>query len=150
MQSMVKDAKVIRLPRALSKEIKPCEACAIAKSHKLPFPRSSIKTTHPLEMIHSDVHFVSTKSEVGSTCFVTFIDDNTRFTWLYLLPSKAMVFECFLDFKVFVEKQFPYKVKILRCDGGGEYISKLFNDFCKKEEIKREFSCAYTLKNAKS
>ena len=55
-----------------------------------------------------------------------------------------MVFDIFLSFKAFVEKQFQFKIKALRCDSGGEYTSTKFNDYCMQEGIRREFSCSYT------
>jgi transposase InsO family protein len=38
------------------------------------------------------------------------------------------------------------KIKFLRTNNGGQYTSKEFNDFCKKEGIKREFSIPYKMK----
>nr|GEZ94266.1 uncharacterized mitochondrial protein AtMg00810-like [Tanacetum cinerariifolium] len=37
-----------------------------------------------------------------------------------------------------------YKVKIIRCDNGGEFRNKEMNDFCSQKGIKREFSNAKT------
>nr|GFB52584.1 retrovirus-related Pol polyprotein from transposon TNT 1-94 [Tanacetum cinerariifolium] len=37
-----------------------------------------------------------------------------------------------------------YKVKIIRCDNGGEFGNKEMNDFCSQKGIKREFSNAKT------
>jgi transposase InsO family protein len=37
-----------------------------------------------------------------------------------------------------VEKESRKKVKALRSDNGGEYISNKFKDFCSKEGIQRE------------
>ena len=54
--------------------------------------------------------------------YVIFVDDYTRFTWLFFLKHKSEVFTVFLHFKVFVENQFKSKIKILRTDGGGEYM----------------------------
>ena len=43
-----------------------------------------------------------------------------------------------------VENQSGKKVKALRSDNGGEYISKQFADFCAEKGIKREFTAPYT------
>ena len=45
--------------------------------------------------------------------FVTFIDDFSRFTWIYFLRSKADVFSTFQAFVAFVENQFSAHIKIL-------------------------------------
>ncbi|XP_022019415.1 uncharacterized protein LOC110919458 [Helianthus annuus] len=55
----------------------------------------------------------------GSRYYVTFIDDSTRKIW-----------------KSAVENETNLKVKCLKSDNGGEYISKQFTDYCAKEGIK--------------
>ena len=58
--------------------------------------------------------------------FVNFIDDYSRFTWIYFLRSKAEVFSAFKFFHVYIQNQFSKTIKILRSDNGGEYMSNLF------------------------
>jgi transposase InsO family protein len=43
-----------------------------------------------------------------------------------------------------VEKQAERKIKILRSDGGGEYTSAAFKDFCTREGIVHEITAPYT------
>nr|GEU51117.1 hypothetical protein [Tanacetum cinerariifolium] len=43
-----------------------------------------------------------------------------------------------------IENLKDLKVKIIRCDNGGEFKNKEMNDFCSKKEIKREFRNART------
>nr|GFD07047.1 retrovirus-related Pol polyprotein from transposon TNT 1-94 [Tanacetum cinerariifolium] len=43
-----------------------------------------------------------------------------------------------------IENLKDYKVKIIRCDNGGEFRNKEMNDFCSQKGIKREFSNART------
>jgi transposase InsO family protein len=61
--------------------------------------------------------------------FVTFIDDYSRFTWIYFLHSKDKVFSVFKIFHAHIQTQFSAQIKILRSDNGGEYMSHLFQDF---------------------
>ena len=42
------------------------------------------------------------------------------------LNKKSPTFQCFIDFKTLVERQFGESIKILRSDQGGEYKSKEF------------------------
>nr|GFB75369.1 retrovirus-related Pol polyprotein from transposon TNT 1-94 [Tanacetum cinerariifolium] len=44
-----------------------------------------------------------------------------------------------------IENLKDLKVKIIRCDNGGEFRNNEMNDFCSQKEIKREFSNARTL-----
>jgi len=52
--------------------------------------------------------------------FLTFIDDFSRKTWIYLLKRKDEIFHCFKKFKAFVERQSSRLIKMVRSDGGGE------------------------------
>ena len=48
--------------------------------------------------------------------YVTFIDDYSRFTRVYLLRNKDETFDMFLSYKVEVEIQFDRKIKMIRSD----------------------------------
>ena len=66
----------------------------------------------------------------GKRYYVTFIDDFSRFTKLYLLRNKDDAFDAFVFYKFEVENQLSRKIKRIRFDRGGEYIS--LNAFCEK------------------
>ena len=72
------------------------------------------------------------------------MDDYTRMTWLYLLKKKSEAFNYFQTFKEFVENECERKIKCLRSDNGGEYVSNEFNKFCDVNGIKRHFSVTET------
>jgi transposase InsO family protein len=78
------------------------------------------------------------KSLGGSLYYVTFIDDFSRKTWLYLLKTKDEVFSKFQEFKAEVENLTDKKIKTIRSDNGGEYTSKELVSFCKEAGIRRE------------
>jgi transposase InsO family protein len=80
------------------------------------------------------------KSLGGSSYYVTFIDDYSRKTWLYLLKTKDEVFNKFQEFKEEIENLTNKKIKMLRTDNGGEYTSKEFIAFCKLAWIRREMT----------
>ena len=65
----------------------------------------------------------------GSRYFISFIDDYTRHTWIYLLERKSKVFNCFWDLKGFVETETGRKITCLRSDGRKEYFSGQFNGY---------------------
>jgi transposase InsO family protein len=79
----------------------------------------------------------------GYVYYVSFIDDYSRKTWLYLLKSKDEVFNKFKEFKALIENLYKRKIKIIRSDNGGEYTSKEFMNFCKYVGIKRELTTPY-------
>lgn len=83
-----------------------CDACQQAKSHQLPYPKSSHVSSHPLELVFSDVWGPAPNSISKYKYYVSFIDDYSKFTWIYLLKFKSEVFQKFHDFQAMVERLF--------------------------------------------
>jgi hypothetical protein len=61
-----------------------CDACQRAKSHQLLYPVSTSASTQPLELGFSDVWGAAPESVGWSKYYVSFIDDFTKFIWVYL------------------------------------------------------------------
>ena len=129
-----------------SKEISFCQACVEGKLHKSQFPATGGKRAkQPLELVHSDVcGKIETSSLGGGRYFLTFIDDNTRYVWMYILKSKSQVFEKFVEWKALVETSSGRKLKTLRSDNGGEYTSTEFTAYLKKEGVRHELTVPKT------
>jgi transposase InsO family protein len=53
-------------------------------------------------------------------------------------------FRCVKKFKVLIEKESDKSIKILRADGGGEYTSNEFENFCISQGIVHEINAPYT------
>ena len=67
--------------------------------------------------------------------FFIFVDDRSRYTWVYFIRSKGDVFEYFKEFRTMIEKQSGNCIKILRSGNGGEYVSKAFKRYYKDHII---------------
>jgi hypothetical protein len=105
--------------------------------------KSVQRESEPLSLIHIDLgDLKQTMSRGGNKYYITFIDDFSRFTKVYLLKHKDEAFDKFLLYKAEVENQLSRKIKRVRSDRGGEYIS--FNDFCEKEGIIHEVTPPYS------
>ena len=65
-------------------------------------------------------------------------------TWVTFLKEKSEAFKKFKIFKAMVENETNEKIKSLRSDNGGEFISNEFNGLCEIHGIKRQFSAAKT------
>ncbi|MCO5614450.1 hypothetical protein L7F22_068732 [Adiantum nelumboides] len=88
----------------------------------------SVRATRKLQLVHSDVCGPMRTPSVGnSLCFVTFIDDFSRFCWVYPLKAKSDVFAIFQHYVSMVENETGCKVQTLRTDRGGEYMSERKN-----------------------
>lgn len=129
----------------VSKTLDFCESCIEGKHHKSHFSASSSRAKEPLDLVHSDVcGKLNAKSLGGAEYFLTFIDDCTHYTWVYVLKKKDEVFKYFLEWKALVEKSSGRKLNTLRTDNGGEYVSSKFEDYLKSEGIRHEFTVPKT------
>ena len=89
----------------------------------------------PLDLIHTDLCDLKyLQTRCGKKYFVTFIDDCTKYCYVYLLHSKDKTLEKFKEFKLEVENQLKTTIKVVRSDWGGEYDGT-FNAFCKEHGI---------------
>ena len=50
---------------------------------------------------------------------MSFIDDFSKFTWIYLIKHKSEVFQKFHDFQNLVERRFDRKILALQTDWEG-------------------------------
>jgi hypothetical protein len=79
---------------AIDSEISPsliCNACQLGKSHQLPFGLSTHVSTTPLQLIHTDVWGPALLSVNNSKYYVSFIDDFSRYVWIYFLKISLML-----------------------------------------------------------
>ena len=121
-----------------------CETYVEAKLTRSSF-QSVERHTEPLDLIHSDIcdlKFIQTRAI--NKCFITFVDDSTKYCYVYLLKSKDETIEKFGFYKNKVENQLNKKIKVLRSDQGGEYESS-FVDFCAQHGIIHETTTPYSL-----
>ncbi|WVZ57430.1 hypothetical protein U9M48_007816 [Paspalum notatum var. saurae] len=118
-----------------------CDSCQLAKSHQLPYPNSISVSSAPLELIFSDVRGPAPISVGRHTYYVSFIDDFSKYTWIYLLKKKSDVFHAFQNFQNLVERKFNRKIITMQTDWGGEY--ERLNSFFQKVGIVHHVSCPH-------
>jgi transposase InsO family protein len=78
-----------------------------------------------------------------------FVDDFSRFTWIFFLRKKSEVFQHLKDFKALVETQPRKKIKVLRKDNGGEYVNHEIHNICHEAWIQLQHTIPYTLQQNK-
>ncbi|GJW74104.1 retrotransposon protein, putative, ty1-copia subclass [Tanacetum coccineum] len=83
-------------------------------------------------------------SRKGASYFLTFTDDFSRYGYVYFLQHKHEVFETFKVFKSEVELQLGKKIKALRSDRGGKYLSQEFKEYLGKNGIVQHLTSPYT------
>jgi histone deacetylase 1/2 len=93
-----------------------CDSCLRAKSRPLPYPKSTSVSHAPLELIFSNVWGPAPTSVGRHTYYVSFIDDYSKYTWIYLIKKKSEVFQIFHDFQKLVERKFNRKIISVQSD----------------------------------
>ena len=125
-----------------------CSGCVRGKMATSPFSHTSgsdVKTRVPFDLVHSDVMGpIKPVSKGGSKYIVTFIDDHSRMVFVYPIKAKSEVFKKFKMLKAQVETQYDSKIRCIRSDNGGEYISKRFNQYCANQGIAHQTSAPYS------
>ena len=71
-------------------------------------------------------------------------DNCTRYCWIFPLHNKSNVARVFGKYKAYIENLLQTKIKIIRTDGGGEYVSYLFQSILTTSGIHHQKSCPYT------
>ena len=121
-----------------------CDTCLRSKLKQLPYSSNSARATKPLELVHTDVCGpINPAAFDGNRYFVVFVDDFSKFCVVYLLKERAMVFECFKEFKNFMEVRLNTRIKSLMSDNGGEYVSSEFETYLKENGIDHVKSVPY-------
>ena len=133
------------LPGLKSSKLEFCEHCVYGKHKRSSFGVGKHNSKEILVYVHSDVWGKSpVPSHSGKEYYVSFVDDCTRYVWIYFMHLKSEVFSIFLKWKAQVESQTGKKVKCLRSDNGGEYVSKAMVAYFEKEGITHHFTTSYT------
>ncbi|TXG67351.1 hypothetical protein EZV62_008626 [Acer yangbiense] len=120
-----------------------CESCKLGKLHQWTYPKSTTKTTSPLELIHTDLWGPSpVPSSGGHRYYILFIDDFSRYIWVYLMKLKSEAFSTFVQFQNMAELQFNRKIKTVQADMGGEF--KPFIPYLTDLGVQIRFSCPHS------
>ena len=107
------------------------------KSTRKPFGKAT-RATIPLQLVYSDICGpINVRARHGATYFITFIDDFTHYSHVYLISHKSEALECFRRFMNLVENQTEKNIKTLRTGRGREYLSEQFKKLCDEKDILR-------------
>ena len=99
----------------------------------------------PFELVNSDLWGpCSGVSPTGFQYFVTFVDDYSRTTWLYLMKNCSELFSNFRVFCAEIHTRFHVFVLNLRSDNVKEYLFEQFQSFMLQNDILHQTSCVDT------
>ena len=104
-----------------------CMPCQFGKQTALPFNNIVSHALSSFDLIHSNVWDPSPISTPGgSRYFVIFVDDFSRYTWIYLFKNRYELYQIYHDFTKMIETQFSKPIKVFRSDNAQEYKAHEF------------------------
>ncbi|GKB32454.1 ribonuclease H-like domain-containing protein [Tanacetum coccineum] len=121
-----------------------CHACQLGKHTRLPFYSSESNVGSVFDIIHSDLWTSPISSESGIKYYAIFLDHFSHYVWVYPLLHKSDLFDTFVTFRAYVNKQFNVDIKALQCDHGGEYDNTRFHNLFRQNGMQFRFSCPKT------
>src|SRR5665213_3246318 len=122
-----------------------CPRYARAKLYRQPFGLASNRSSDKLGRVHTDLCGpMATQSISSARYLLTFIDDATHYATVYSIRNKSDTFDQFVNHLTYVENQSGEKLKILRSDGGGEYINTEMREYLAEKGIRHETMVAET------
>uniref|UniRef100_A0A0A9YMV4 Retrovirus-related Pol polyprotein from transposon TNT 1-94 n=1 Tax=Lygus hesperus TaxID=30085 RepID=A0A0A9YMV4_LYGHE len=121
-----------------------CDACNIGKMHRLPFPSSSSKSSHPCQLIHVDLCGpMEVASFGGSKYFLLFKDDYSHYRFCYMLSEKSDVPAVVKKFLALAENDTGRRVKAIRSDQGTEIVNYSVKKLLEDSGIRHQTTTAY-------
>lgn len=108
---------------AIVKTDKLCQVCQFGKQSRKSFSKEKRwKASLKLELVHTNICGpMKTFSLNKSKFYIVFINDMTRFCWIYFLKHNSEAFSKFIIFKASVKTQYGIKIKVLISDNGLKY-----------------------------
>ena len=123
-----------------------CHGCLAGKQSRRPFPNAtSFRASKPLELVYVDLCGpITPATPAGNKYFMLLVDDYSRWMNVFMLRSKDQACDAFVKYKSETENQTGHKIKILRSDRGGEFLSSIFASICEEAGIKRQLTAPYS------
>ncbi|CAI7883833.1 unnamed protein product [Closterium sp. NIES-54] len=146
LQQLVKNEMVagIRV-KGEPDEVLGCPTCMQTKFIRYPFSSSEATAKAPLDEVVMDVAGPLKLEAAGAEYFLTIVHVYIRMNWVYVLSKKSDVAETVkTDWLPMVEWQQDRLVKAICTDRGGEFLSKEFSLWLKKNGIRHSLTMPYS------
>jgi len=123
-----------------------CHGCLAGKQVRASFPKAtSFRAEKPLQLVYVDLCGpINPPTPGGNKFFMLLVDDFSRWMDVSMLKSKDQAVDEFVKYKAEMQNQTGCRIKVLRTDRGGEFLSNLFTGVCEEAGIKRQMTAPYT------
>ncbi|UYV83900.1 hypothetical protein LAZ67_X000556, partial [Cordylochernes scorpioides] len=121
-----------------------CESCTLGKIHRKSYKSIQYKQSENiLDLWHTDI-VGPLNNYFGYKYFITIVDDYSNFTFVIPIANKSQTADSIINLIIQEERQTGKKLKRIRNDNGGEYVSNYLKRWLSSKGIKQEFTTAYT------
>lgn len=130
------------LKSQLNKKNQVCLTCPMAKFTKFPYQLSESHAKLPFDLIHIDTWGPYKVANRGQyKYFLTVVDDNTRYTWLFLMKNKSDYGNCIHTFYNFVHTHIHTGIKCIRSNNAPEFADASCTQFYNSHGVVHQKSC---------
>ena len=138
LEKISEDMKIIDKHRSFQ-----CEYCIEAKMTNKIVKTPDKKASKPLEKVHTDLCGPMSEASIqGCKYAVVFVDDHSGLIVHYFIKNKS---DAAKATEKYIADMAPYgQVTTIRSDGGGEFISKEYEDLLRRNKINHEFSSPHS------
>ena len=120
-----------------------CRTCILSKTSREPVKDERVggRKKAFCDEIHSDLWGPAREKTLGGRFYyISFTDDWSRWTTVYLMRSKSDAFASYRSFATWIRTQFGLEIKCLRSDRGGEYLSHDFINYLEDHGTERRLT----------
>lgn len=120
-----------------------CESCEWAKGvrKEIQKTRDGDRAVAIGDEVHSDLWGPAPVETINrKEYYVSFTDDHSRYTHLFLLRTKDETFDAYVTYEALMKTQYNVQIKKLHTDRGGEYLSNEFSDHLAKAGTVRQLT----------
>ena len=112
----------------------------------LSFPQKSTwRVSHKLQLVHTDVGRPHrTPSLKDSKYCIAFIDDYTKYCWIFFLNFKYEIVDVFWKYKALVKNQSGAIMHVIRTNNDTEYTFERFNNLYEEVGVEHQLTAPYT------
>lgn len=126
-----------------------CQVCVMGKQTRKPFPSVLERSDIKLFRVYSDICPVSPETFGHGLYFIVFVDEATRYVWVYIIPNKtsSTVLQILKSWLPLVQNQAGTTLINFRTDEGGEYLGetlKTVSTFLEEHGITHEQTSPYS------
>ncbi|CAI7865162.1 unnamed protein product [Closterium sp. NIES-53] len=123
-----------------------CAACVEGKMARKPFSsRTSPLAKDSLALVHMDVCGPMRHASKGGARFLlVMLDDATRMCWTRRLNAKGDAAKAIQEWALEVCNDDKKRIKVIRTDGGGEFVNNELAKWMKSKGIKHDVTTPYT------